>query len=133
MIDWISSLGGVEQHLFEGSQQIQVVSDAGIVAERPITSDIEHVTRTKQRFASTFRQRITLRAKHLTLDQLQALQEIKQTESLRVYLSKDGTHFIDGIVVTTFTTDYNNGNTLHEFVVIVELPDGFLFEEGKLY
>lgn len=133
MIDWINSLGGIDQWLFSNSQQVQVVSDSGIVAERPITTDVEFITRTKRRFANTFRQQITLRANNLTRDQLYALQDIKNTESLRVYLSKDGSNFIDGVVITSFTTDYNRKDSTHSFILIIELPNGFILGQGLLY
>lgn len=133
MLDWINGLGGIDQWLFEVQQSVTLENDEGIVVERPITTDIEFINRTKRRFANTFRQQLTLKAEHLTLDQLLAIQEIKKTESLRVYLSKDGVQFIDAIVVNDFSSPYSTKDRHHKFTVIIELPDGFIFENGKLY
>ncbi|GAG26691.1 unnamed protein product, partial [marine sediment metagenome] len=95
--------------------------------------DIEFITRTKQRFPGASVQRITCKAEQLTRDQLVALQEIKQTNSLRVYLSKDGTNFIDAVIVNIFSTAMQSENNLHEFSVEIEFPDDFDFYAGKLY
>ena len=133
MLDWLNGIGGVDQWLFEVQQSATLENDEGIVVEAPVTTDIENIVRTKRRFANTFRQQLTLKAENLTIDQLLALQEIKKTESLRVYLSKDGAKFIDGIVVNDFSSPYSTKDNTHKFTVIIELPDGFIFENGKVY
>ena len=74
-----------------------------------------------------------MEANHLTLDQLNALEEIKETESLRVYLSKDGVNFIDAVVVNDFSTRHKTKDLLHRFSVTIELPDDFDFFKARLY
>ena len=133
MLDWINSKGGVDQYMFNIEQEVIYTVGEGILSERVIDDDIEFITRTKQRFSGSKFQRITCQAEHLTLDQLQALHEIKQTESLRVYLSKDGENFIDAVVVETLSTPFNTKNLNHKFNVTLEFPDDFDFYEGKLY
>ena len=133
MLDWINSKGGVDQWQFNIAQEVVLNVGEGILSEQVIDSDIEFITRTKQRFPGSSAERITCIAEHLTPDQLQALHEIKQTQSLRVYLSKDGTSFIDAVVVSTFSTAFNTKNRNHKFTVTIEFPDDFDFFEGKLY
>ncbi|GAG55805.1 unnamed protein product, partial [marine sediment metagenome] len=99
MLDWINSVGGIESHLFTINQVVDTEVDEGIVSETPIDGDFADVTRTKRRFRGPYIQRMTLFADDLTRDQLNGLAQIKQTESLRCYLSKDGTAFVDVVVV----------------------------------
>lgn len=133
MLDWINSLGGIDQHLFSINQDSVYETKQGVLAERPVTEDIENVYRTKQRFPGSNVQRMTLMAEHLTQDQLLALKEIKATHSLRLYLTKDGSLWIDVVVVDDFTTEMSSKYRLFKYAITVEFPDEFDFYEGKRY
>jgi hypothetical protein len=133
MVDWINSLGGVGHWLFGISQDVTNTVGEGVLAEQVIDSDIEFVTRTKQRFPGPRVQRIMLKAEKLTRDQVSALDELKRTSNLRVHLSKDGDSFIDVVVVNTFTTTGNTKYPLFDFNMEIEFPDDFDFFRGKLY
>lgn len=132
-LDWLNSLGGVDQFCFVRNQIIEIESGEGVLIEAPINEDYETVKRTKRRFAGPTVERMTLTADHLTEDQLLALREIKDTESLRVYLTKDGTQFIDAVVVRDFVTTYQTKERRFRFTVIIEFPDNYSFEAAKLY
>jgi hypothetical protein len=132
MLDWINSAGAVEQWMFSYNQQVIERVGEGVVIERPIVQDIEFITNTKRRFPGPTVQRITMTTHGLRQDQLDALKEIKETQSLRVYLTKDGTEWIDAIVVSDFTVEYQTKNVRFDFTVIIEMPDDFnLFDALK--
>ena len=133
MLDWINSKGGVEQHLFSINQTITNDSGIGVLTERPIISDIETLTRTKRRFPGDNIQRMILTAEALKRNEIIALHEMKHEESLRVYLSKDGVNFVDAVVTNIFATTYTTETELSDFSIEIEFPDGFSFEDGKLY
>lgn len=133
MLDWLNTAGGVDQWLFSVNQRVQYQVGEGVLAEAPINEDIEFITRTKQRFPGARRQQITCTAEQLTGDQLIALAELKQTESLRVYLTKDGTEFVDAVVVNDFATEFRTENVLHTYSVTIEFPDDFDFFSAKKY
>jgi len=133
MVDWVSSLGGVEQWMFSINQRAVQTVGEGVLAERAIDGDIEFITRTKQRFPGAKYQRITMVAEHLTIDQLGALAEIKDTNSLRVYLNRDGSKFIDAVTVEDFTVPFYTKDLLHTFSLTIEFPDSFNFFAAKEY
>jgi len=133
MLDWVAIGGGVDQHLFTISQAVELVSGEGVVVEKPISEDYATVVRTKRRFPSSAVQRITLVDEHLTNNQLTALAEMKQTSSLRVYLTKDGSEFVDAVVTDNFVTAYDTDNELYTFAVTIEFPDDYDFFAAKKY
>ena len=133
MLDWINSDSGVDQYLFTITQRIEIESGAGVQVDTPIDVDYQDVQRTKRRFRGPVVQRMTLFADNLTESDLFALRQLKDTDSLRVYLSKDGTKFIDAVVIDDFTTEYATRDRLHSFSVTIEFPDNYNFETAKLY
>ena len=133
MLDWINSVGGIEQHLFSIDQTVEMRADEGNLVETPIVQDYEDVRRTKRRYKSETVQRITMSVDHLTFDQLMALRELKDTESLRVYLNKDGSEFMDAVVVSSFDDTLSTNSSLHSFTIVIEFPDDFDFYTAKLY
>ncbi|MFV2015599.1 MAG: hypothetical protein ACC656_09245, partial [Candidatus Heimdallarchaeota archaeon] len=90
------------------------------IFEIPIIEDIQNVSRTKQRFPGPTIQRLTLVAEQLLRDQVDALFELKETQSLRVYLRKNGARWVDAIVVDSFETVYDTENRLFTFTVVIE-------------
>jgi hypothetical protein len=133
MLDWLNAEGGVDQWLFGGENLINVDHSQGVLVDSPIVLDYQDVRRTKRRFKDATRQRITLRAEQLTFDQLEALSAIKNTESLRCYLSKDGTHWVDVVVVQDYITSAEINSSNHSFAVTIEFPDNYNFYDSKLY
>ena len=133
MLDWINTVGGIEQHLFTISQTVDVRVDEGNMVETPVLQDYEDVVRTKRRYKAETVQRMTLTAEKLTFNQFLALREIKDTDSLRVYLNKDGSRFIDAVVVNNFQDSVVTNNDLHTFIVQIEFPDDFDFYKAKEY
>lgn len=133
MVEWLNSLGGIDQHLFSVSNIFENEVDEGFVGERMISDNIENVPFTKFRSSFISTQRVTLIAEKITKDQLIALREIKKSQVIRVYLTKDGSEFIYVIAVNDFVTPYNNKGYLHDFSLTLEFPNNFDFEDAKKY
>ena len=133
MLEWLNEDGAMEQYLFSLDQVIFDTVETGLSYERPITTDISTVMRTKFRQVDKWTQRMTMFENHLTRDQVDALHDIKRSDFVRVWLTKDGTEFVGVIVVEDFDDSFRSKDSLHEFSVIIEFPNGFDFYNAKKY
>ena len=121
-------------HLFSGRQTVNDLSSEGTQFNTPVNWDLTLVNRrTKGRLDITARQQILLMAEGLTLDQLEGLNEIKESNFINLFLTKDGFELLPVVVVTTFTTEYDTDGGNFSFTVLVELPDGVKFNDVKKY
>lgn len=123
LIEWLNQYGGWDQYVFDYSQDIQLLTEAGVRAEKGIVQDLEVVTETKIRVADDWTQSILLQADNLSLETLYALNDIKKSSSVRVLLDRNGNKFIRVVVSNTFETTYNTNNAKHEFAMQIEFPN----------
>jgi len=133
MIEWVNQLGGYDQWLFIFEQAVTDDTEQGLIFERSFTDDIQTVTQTKQRAPGETRQLMTLKAGHLSQNDIQHLHEIKQSDIVRAFLTKDGTEYIDVIVNTGYQTSFTTGKGGYEYALNIEFPSGFDFFKGKKY
>ena len=133
MVEWLNEDGAVEQWLFNIDQVVVDDVEQGLRYERPVLRDIELVIRTKFRQVDKWTQRITLFDKHLTQDQVDALHDIKRSDFVRVWLTKDGTETIGVIVIPPYSDTFNTKHPLNEFSLTIEFPDNFDFFNAKKY
>jgi len=133
MIEWLNEDGASEQWLFTLDQVILDTVENGLVYERPITQDLEIVSRTKYRKVDKWVQRMTLFANNLTQDQVDALHDMKRSDFMQVWLNKEGTEYVGVIVVEDYSDSFKTKNTLHEFSITIEFPDNFDFFNAKKY
>ena len=133
-IQWLNSLGAPEMHLFSGRQNINDLASEGTQYQSPVSWDLsEENRRTKGRTQIDTRQQILLTASGLTLDQLEALTEIKASDFVWLFLNKSGSELLPVVVVTDFVTEHETDGGNFEFSVLVELPDGVNFNTVKQY
>jgi len=133
MVDWLNSKGGVDQWLFEIDQLFEKDALPGLRFENAITEDISTVRRTKGRISPKWIQQIILKAENLTLDQLKALEEIKSSVSVRIWLNNSGSEWVGVVVSAKFQSMHNSIDQLHELTLQLELPDNFDLDEAKNY
>ena len=133
-LQWISALGGPESHLFKRNQDFTETATPGTVGESPISWDLgQENQRTKFRIGQESNEILLLTAENILLDQLLALNEIKESDNVNLYLDKLGTELLPVIVVDTFETEYKTDEVHYDFTVMVELPEGVKFNDVKLY
>ena len=63
------------------------------------------------------------------MSQLRALQYLKQSKEVYIWLKKDGTSRIRVVVLPEITSFFNT-NKLYEFSLTIELPDNFDFNKA---
>ncbi len=133
MLEWINEDGAYEQFMFSYNQAISNEAEQGIIYETPVVDELENTTQTINRTTSENIQSMTLQAEHLTLDQMNALHDIKRSDSVRVWLKKDGSKFVYVIVDGGYKTTYESRHRLSNFFLNIRFPDGFNFFEIKEY
>jgi hypothetical protein len=133
MIEWLNSLGVVENWLFQIEQAVINTSEQGLMWETPIADDISTVQTTKQRFSEKDTQFITVKAAHLNQNELQGLHDIKRSEAVRVWLLKDGSEWVSVRVSAGYETTFTTGKNNYEFSLSIEFPDNFDFFKAKKY
>lgn len=133
VVDWLNSKGGVDQHIFNFDQLFERDALDGLIWEDAITEDISQVRRTKSRTSATWSQQIILKAENLTITQLKALEEIKSSSSIRVWLNNDGREWIGVVASAKYRTTHNTQDKLHEFTLQLEMPNNFDLEQAINY
>jgi hypothetical protein len=133
MIEWINSLGAYEQHLFQLNQEFTDEVEDNEIYHTPINDDIETVSKVIAKRSSTYTQYINMVAQGLTLDQLKALKEIKTSNEVRLFLSKDGSSYVNVVVDEGLETVYESDSSEHEYNLTIRLPENFDFDDAKLY
>jgi hypothetical protein len=133
MIEWVNSLGAFEQHLFSYDQTVTTRAKDGVLYNLPFNDDIENITETKGRLTDGFTQTITLQAAELTRGQVQALNEIKYSREVRLFLKKDGTEYVNVAVYAGYGDDISTKAQKHEFYLSIVLPDNFDLFDNLTY
>jgi hypothetical protein len=133
MIEFLNQLGAWDQWLFSFEQAILEETEQGIMFESPIDDDVSVITETKKRIPGVNVQFMTLKAGHLTQAEIQHLQEIKQSEKVRVWLAKDGTSYVNVRVNAGYETTFTTGKGGYEFSLNIEFPSNFDFFKAKQY
>ena len=133
MIEWLNSLGGYDTYLFSRQQTVTNIIEQGLTFQEPITTDIETVTETKQRYAEKDTQYMTLRAEQLTQNDLQALHDIKRSPVVRLWLDKTGSSYVTVIVNSGYEDSFTTGKSNYSYSLNIELPDNFDFFTAKEY
>ena len=133
MLQWRNSLGGYDQHLFMLDTLFNRNVTEGLTGQKSIEEDIENVARTETRIPLHWFQEAILTEENLTFDQVRALQEIKSSPQVSVYLDKAGTKQVFVVVNNLFATEDNNKDTNFDLSVQIKFPNDFDFATGKLY
>lgn len=132
-LGWVNSKGGFEQWMFTHTQVVERTVELGLLAESVINQDIEFVDQTKIRLPNIWSQQMILTADHLTLDQVQGLAEMKQSDYLVVYLTPDLAKQIFVVVSNGFTQTWQTDKDRFSFSIQVEFPDNFDVFKAKEY
>ena len=132
MLEWLNELGAYEQSLFMFDQEFMHDVTKGLAYTAPITADYSTITVTKKREKIDTIQKIALERSHLTLSQLRALQYLKQSKEVYIWLKKDGTSRVRVVVLPEITSFFNS-HKLYDFSLTIELPDNFDFYKAKEY
>lgn len=133
MVEWLSSLGAYEQHLFSINQDFVNEGGESENVNSPVIGNIDVFKGGKSRITGPTFQTLTMSSERMTRNQMRALSEIKNSEVVRVYLSKDGTKYVNTRVIGNTGTPFNSRYDVHTFTLELEFPDGFDFFEGKTY
>lgn len=133
-VRWLNSLGGFDEHLFSVSQLFQGRADVGTVISTPVETDLYNEKKsTKQRIDIDGVQRVYLTAENLTRDQFEALKEIKYSEYVLVYLTKDGSETVQVIAVSDLRDEIDTDAGPWSYTVLLEFPDNVDFFKAKKY
>jgi len=133
-VRWLNSLGGFDEHLFSISQVIKTTNTEGTIFNNPVTVDLyENDQRTKGRTNVDETQTMLLTAENLTRDQFEALKEIKNSEAVSIYLTKDGSELLPVICRENLMTEIDTDGGFFRFDVTIELPEGTDFYKAKKY
>ena len=133
MIEWLSSLGAPEQHLFSINQEVNIQASEGLSYITPHSQDQENIHKDKNRIFSEERQTLLLIAESLTNNQIKALAEIKTSTQVEAYLTKDGSERIGVITRDVLASGYETASSRDEFRLVIEMPDNYDFFEAKNY
>ena len=128
MIQWLNSLAGQSQWLFERQQEITDEPERGLIFKNPITDRLSEANGAIGREISEVRTTINVIAEGLSFTQLQALKEIKSSREVQVWLTKDGSRFVDVIVSSGFVTPFENksiSDRSYSFEATITFPDNF--------
>lgn len=125
MLEWINRIGINEQWLFEKMQEVSINTDPGIEIERMVNESIENRNDTLKRINGGSWQTVTFMAENLKQDQIRALTEIKESDTVWIWLDKTGTKRIQAVVTNIFATDYNTRAVFSTFTVSLKLPRNF--------
>jgi hypothetical protein len=132
-IEWLNSLGGYDQHVFELNQEFREEAEDSEIYQLPINDNIETVNNILSKRAAGNTQFINMVAENLTIDQIRALHEIKSSDDVRLWLSKDGTSYINVVASESFDTVYETDGNNFEYSVTIQLPKDFDFNLAKEY
>jgi len=133
-VRWLNSLGGWDEHLFSISQVLKTTNSEGTIYNNPVSVDLyTDNQRTKGRTNVDEIQTMLLTAENLTRDQFEALKEIKNSESVFIYLTKDGSELLPVICRENLMTEIDTDGGFFRFDVTLELPDGTDFYKAKKY
>ena len=132
---WLNTLGAFDTWLFSYSQTIINNATPGTIIQNPITQNLylEGAQRTRRRTDIDESQKIVLTADGLTLNQYQALREIKASELVGIWLDKAGDLVAWCTVVDDYASEYNTNDGFYTYTVILQLPEGADFETSKRY
>ena len=133
MIEWLNSLGAYEQHLFTYDQEFNDNVLEGVEYQRPLVDLLETDPKIIGREEGKLSQTMQVGAENITLDQLQALREIKSSSEVRVFLEKDGSKYVYVSVKGLLDTIYSTKESLHSIFIELRFPDNFNFFEAKGY
>lgn len=133
MIEWRSSLGAPEQHLFSINQEVNLQASPGLAYAQTHSQDQELIIGDKTRIFSEGTQAMILVSEGLTNNQIKALAEIKTSPQVYVYLAKDGSSKVRVICRDGLATPYDTKGTRQEFRLVIEFPDSYDFFEAKQY
>lgn len=133
MIEWLNSLGTWEQHLFSINQELNLEASPGIIYETPVSTDLEEVHGNKGRINIETTQTMLLVAQGLSNRFLEALAEIKTSETVRAWLTQDGEEFVQVVTRVELGTPYQSRDDRGEFRLVIEFPQDFNFYEAKKY
>ena len=133
MVEWLNSLGGYEQFMFTIEQEFINEGGDSEGVNSPVIGNISTFKGGKSRVVGPTRQRVRMDSERLTGDEMRALAEIKNSDVVRVFLSKDGTSYVNTRVTGDTNTSFSSRYDVNTFSLELEFPDGFDFFEGKLY
>jgi len=133
MVEWRNSLGALEQHLFTLDTLFNRNVTEGLTGQKAIEDDIENVARTQERLPLHWYQEAILSEENLSFDQVKALEEIKSSSEVSIFLDQQGTKKIYVIVNNLFASETNNNDTTFDISVQIKFPNNFDFETAKLY
>ena len=121
MIQWLNSLGGFSQWMFERKQGVNIQSELGDIYEQ-FFFDIETTNRVLRQRDSRYTHSWTLTADDLTKDELLALFELKVSEAVYI-MRQDGE--VLGVIAEGLSTLYNRFSKTHIFTVQINFPRDF--------
>lgn len=129
MVTWINSLGAEEFQLFNIVFDVAYGATEGLIFEAAIDEDMETVTRQKTRLSSDQTLKLLLVAENVPDTDIRALHEIKTSEFINVFLTKDGTKRIGVVATDDFTTGYSvrQSNRNADFNLTIEFPEDYNF------
>jgi hypothetical protein len=132
-IEWRNSLGAFDQHMFSVSQAVGEETQNDVIFDRPITQDLETALDTVGKLTGSTKQTMTIQAAALSMDQLQAISEIKSSDEVYVYLSKDGAAKVRIRAFGNQVYDTKNRGKSFEVNIDVEFPDNFNIFAVNIY
>lgn len=132
-VEWLNSLGGLEQHLFQINQDVNVRVSPGPTFDVSNDDDIADVRTTKFRLNQTYTQRLTLTVENIDGAFLDAVKEIKYSPAVRVLITRTSGDGVTGVPVIDFSTTHSTGDETQDFTFILEMPDNFDIYKSLLY
>ncbi len=129
MITWVNALGTSEYYLFDISQEVRL-GVTGILTYQPaVDEDVSEVHRQTRSINADETLRLICTAEFLTQQDIRALHQIKTSENVEVYLTKDGTKRVGVIVSSALETGYATEDGNGAFTVAIDFPEDYSFFE----
>jgi len=125
MLEWINSSGAFDTWLFQVSQELNKQAGEGIVFESALNDSLDVSQNVLGRIVWESNTEILLLAEKLTIAQLKALHEIKDSVFVYVWLNNTGGEKIRVIVSGDYSTPYNSRDGLHDITIRIRLPKNF--------
>ena len=133
MVEWLNSLGAYEQHLFAINQDFINEGGDSENVNSPTTGNIATFKGGKSRLIGPSVQKMRITSERQTSEHIRALSEIKSSKDVRIFLSKDGTEYVNVVVSGDTSTPFQSRYDINDFSIELEFPDDFDFFEGKSY
>jgi hypothetical protein len=133
MIEWVDSFGVLQQYLFNISQDVLLSVTGELTYEPAIQQDIEVINRPLRRINADETLRLICSAENLTQADVRGLHELKTSEEVYAFLSKDGTDKIGVTINSAFETGYATEDKGSSFIVAVDFPQDYKFFDIKQY